>query len=182
MYSILDFDDDFEHYECDSKTRKELGQVWTPYSIIEKMMNYTPASEWQDESKIDLDPTMGAGNIVIAILYRRIVEYKQNPITALSNVYGIELDKKTLEYAQIRIQRFMKKVSDKLGYNFTDDVEWKEISKIICHNFVCSDIFKWNIEEWRKYRPDERNNIEEKKKREKLEQTAKVETDWDDFK
>ena len=85
-------------------------------------------------------------------------------------------------YAQIRIQRFMKKVSDKLGYNFTDDVEWKEISKIICHNFVCSDIFKWNIEEWRKYRPDERNNIEEKKKREKLEQTAKVETDWDDFK
>ena len=176
MYSILDFDDDFEHYECNSKTRKELGQVWTPYSIIEKMMNYTPASEWQDETKTDLDPTMGAGNIIITILYRRIVEYNQNPIIALSNVYGVELDKKTLEYAQIRIEKFMMKVQDNLHYNFTDE-DLKNINKIIMHNFVCSDIFDWKIEEWRPYTPAEKDAIEQKKKREQEEKNAKVDSD-----
>jgi len=150
--TIYDFDNDFAHYETDKQIQKELGQVWTPYNIIEKMMNMAGLvsdknSVWYDETKTNLDPTMGAGNIVISMLYRRIVECGQNPITALSNVYGVELDKKTLEYAQIRIQKFMKKVSDKLGYNFTDD-DWKEISKTICHNFVCSDIFEWDIENW----------------------------------
>ena len=158
MYSILDFDDDFEHYECNSKTRKELGQVWTPYSIIEKMMNYTPASEWQDETKTDLDPTMGAGNIVIAILYRRIVQCGQDPVVALSNVYGVELDSKTLKYARERIYKFMMAVEKKSGAKWSED-DWQKIRDIIyCKNpftnseypnFVCSDIFAWNIEKWK---------------------------------
>lgn len=179
--TIYDFDNDFAHYEVDENTQKELGQVWTPYSIIEQMMDKAGIvsdknSVWYDETKTNLDPTMGDGNIVISMLYRRIVECGQNPIVALSNVYGVELDKKTLEHAQIRIQRFMDKISDKLGYNFTDD-DWKEINKIIYHNFVCSDIFKWNLEAWRPYRPDELRNLEEKKKRERIEQNAKVESD-----
>ena len=158
MYSILDFDDDFEHYECNSKTRKELGQVWTPYSIIEKMMNYTPASEWQDETKTDLDPTMGTGNIVIAMLYRRIVQCGQDPVVALSNVYGVELDSKTLTYARERIYKFMMAVEKKSGAKWSED-DWKKIHDIIyCKNpftnseypnFVCSDIFAWNIEKWK---------------------------------
>lgn len=183
--SIYDFDNDFAHYEADENTQKKLGQVWTPYNIIVQMMDKVgtvsdKTSCWYDETDTNLDPTMGAGNIIISLLYRRIVECGQNPITALSNVYGIEYDKKTLEYAQIRIQRFMDKVSDKLGYNFTD-VEWKEISKTICHNFVCSDFFKWNVKEWRPYTQAEKDALEQKKKREKLEQTSKVETDLDFF-
>ena len=150
--NINDFDTDFANYVSDENTQKNLGQVWTPYNIIEQMMDKAGLvsdknSIWYDETKTNLDPTMGAGNIVIGMLYRRIVECGQNPITALSNVYGVELDKKTLEAAQKRIIKFMEKVSDKLNYNFTDE-NWKEICKIIYHNFVCSDIFKWNIEEW----------------------------------
>lgn len=44
-----------------------------------------------------------------------------------------------LEFSLIvlkRIAKFMK--------NFTDE----DCSKIINHNFVCSDIFKWDIENW----------------------------------
>ena len=64
--SIYDYDNDFAHYELNEKERKKLGQVWTPYSIIEKMMDKVDPSHWKDETRTQLDPTMGTGNIVIA--------------------------------------------------------------------------------------------------------------------
>ena len=131
--SIYDYDNDFAHYECDDKERSKLGQVQTPYSIIEKMMDKVEPSHWKDETKTNLDPTMGAGNIIIAMLYRRIVEYKQNPIVALKNTYGVELEPATCEYAKKRIARFMK--------NFTNE----DCSKIIEFDMLNDD--PWNIEE-----------------------------------
>ncbi len=160
--SIYDYDNDFAHYELDKDARKKLGQIWTPYSIIEQMMDMHCSikdknSDWYDETKTDLDPTMGAGNIVIAMLYRRIVECGQNPVIALSNVYGIELDSKTLLYARDRIYRFMKTVETKRGAKWSKK-DWQNIHNIIyCKNpftkdkypnFVCSDIFKWDIKNW----------------------------------
>lgn len=183
--TVYDYDNDFAHYETDQETQKSLGQIWTPFNIIEKMMDKAGSvkdknSIWYDETKTNLDPTMGAGNIVIATLYRRIVECGQNPIIALSNVYGVELDKKTLEYAQIRIEKFMMKIEDNLHYKFTNE-EWNNIRKIIANNFVCSDFFKWNFKEWRKYTKVELNAIEQKKKREQEEQNAKVDSDLSFF-
>ena len=140
--TIYDFDNDFAHYETNEEERKKLGQVWTPYYIIEQMMDKIGTvddknSDWYNENETDFDPTMGAGNIVIAILYRRIVQCGQNPVVALSNVYGVELDSKTLNYAKERIKKFMA--------HFTDE----DLTKIIEHNFVCSDIFKWDIVKWK---------------------------------
>ena len=157
--TIYDFDNDFAHYEANEETRKNLGQIWTPYNIIEQMMDKAGLvsdknSVWYDETKTNLDPTMGAGNIVIGMLYRRIVECGQNPIVALSNVYGVELDHKTLKYARERIYKFMMAVEKNLNLKFTDE-EWKKIRTIIFEkqgnkypNFVESDIFAWNLEEW----------------------------------
>ena len=134
--SIEQFDNDFATYVADKETRKKLGQVFTPYPVIEKMMDKIDKEIWINEDKTALDPTMGAGNIIIAILYRRIVENSQNPIKAISNTYGIELDPKTHEYAKERIKKFMA--------HFTNE----DLTKIIDHNFVCSDVFEWNIENW----------------------------------
>ena len=140
--TIYDYDNDFAHYETDPETQKNLGQVWTPFHIIEQMMDKIGLvsdknSDWYDENCTGLDPTMGAGNIVIAMLYRRIVQCGQDPVVALSNVYGVELDSKTLNYARERIKRFMA--------HFTNE----DLTKIIEHNFVCSDIFKWDIVNWK---------------------------------
>ena len=134
--SIEQFDNDFATYVADKETRKKLGQVFTPYPVIEKMMDKIDKEIWINEDKTALDPTMGAGNIIIAILYRRIVENNQNPIKAISNTYGIELDPKTHEYAKERIKKFMA--------HFTNE----DLTKIIDHNFVCSDVFDWDITNW----------------------------------
>ena len=141
--TIYDYDNDFAHYECDETARKKMGQVWTPYSIIEKMMDKLDNEIWKDEKKTALDPTMGAGNIIIGILYRRIVENKQDPLVALRNTYGVELDQDTLNYAKERIKKFMS--------HFTKT----NVTKIIDHNFVCSDIFEWDCENWCKKQTEE---------------------------
>lgn len=148
--TIEQYDNDFAHYECNVEERKKLGQVWTPYSVIEKMMDKIDKEIWINEDKTALDPTMGAGNIIIAILYRRIVENSQNPIKAISNTYGIELDPKTHEYAKERIKKFMA--------HFTNE----DLTKIIDHNFVCSDVFEWNITDWcpKKSSEDVKNELE----------------------
>ena len=163
--SIYDYDNDFAHYEINEKERKKLGQVWTPYSIIVKMMDKVDSSIWKDETRTTFDPTMGTGNIVIAMLYRRIVEYKQDPLKALKNTYGVELDQKTLDYAHKRIEKFMA--------HFTKSK--KKVHEIVMKNFVCSDIFKWNILEWRPKTPEEieRDEKEKKEKKKKLEQEEK---------
>ena len=172
--TIYDYDNDFAHYETDEATQKSLGQIWTPFHIIEQMMDKAGSvkdkkSVWYDETKTNLDPTMGAGNIVIAMLYRRIVQCGQDPVVALSNVYGVELDSKTLKYARERIKRFMA--------HFTNE----NLTEIINHNFVCSDIFDWNIEEWRPYTETEKYAIEQKKKRDQEEQNAKIDSDQSFF-
>ena len=141
--TIYDYDNDFAHYECDEAARKKMGQVWTPYSIIEKMMDKLDNEIWKDEKKTALDPTMGAGNIIIGILYRRIVENKQDPIVALKNTYGVELDQDTLNYSKERIKKFMS--------HFTKT----DVTNIIDHNFVCSDIFEWDCENWCKKQTEE---------------------------
>lgn len=162
--TIYDYDDDFAHYELNEKERKKLGQVWTPYSIIEKMLDKVEPSHWKDETTTQFDPTMGTGNIVIVMLYRRIVEYGQDPLKALKNTYGVELDQKTLDYAHKRIEKFMA--------HFTKS---KKVHEIVQHNFVCSDIFKWNILDWRPKTPEEieRDEKEKKEKKKKLEQEEK---------
>ena len=148
--NINDFDTDFATYVSDKATRKKLGQVFTPYPVIEKMMDKIDKEIWINEDKTALDPTMGAGNIIIAILYRRIVENNQNPIKAISNTYGIELDPKTHEYAKERIKKFMA--------HFTKE----DLTKIIDHNFVCSDVFEWNITDWcpKKSSEDVKNELD----------------------
>ena len=141
--TIYDYDNDFATYVSDKETQKKLGQVFTPYSIIEKMMDKLDNEIWKDEKKTALDPTMGAGNIIIGILYRRIVENKQDPLVALRNTYGVELDQDTLNYAKDRIKKFM--------HHFTKT----NVTKIIDHNFVCSDIFEWDCENWCKKQTEE---------------------------
>ena len=148
--TIEQYDNDFSTYVADADTRKKLGMVFTPYSVIEKMMDKIDKEIWINEDKTALDPTMGAGNIIIAILYRRIVENNQNPIKAISNTYGIELDQKTHEYAKERIKKFMA--------HFTNE----DLTKIIDHNFVCSDVFEWNITDWcsKKSSEDVKNELD----------------------
>ena len=154
--SIYDYDNDFATYDLDVKARKALGQVWTPYELCCRLMDKAGTEVWTDCSKTLLEPTMGSGNIVISMLYRRIVEYKCDPVAAISTICGIEMDPATYNHCVERIKAFLK--------HFCDESDMVYVERYIERNFVCSDLFKWNIPEWRPY-TDEELQAETKKKR-----------------
>ena len=134
------------------KSRRKSGissqEFFTPYSIVKKMCDKIPESDWADPDKIFLEPSMGNGQFILMILFRRIHEYGIPWQKALENVFGIELMPDNVIEARQRVHELLR--------NIAPDYSPKVANQIMDKNFVCSDFFKWDFENW--------CPIEEKKK------------------
>lgn len=137
------------------RTREEIkkfGQVFTPDCIIQRMMDMvSDQSKWSDPSATFLDPCMGTGNIILAMMCRRL----NNGVSiedVVKTTYGVELMQYNVDLCRARI-------SELIGTHEYDD--------IIKHNIVCCDFFKWNFEEWREKTAEELEIEEQIKKQEK---------------
>ena len=127
--------------------RKNFGAVWTTPEIISQMMAKASDDVWEDPTKTCLDPTCGTGNIVVSMLLNKLY-HGVSPYMAVKNVYGIELQKKNVEICRNRICAIV----------------GEKYRKIVEHNIVCSDLFLWNIEEWRPYTKKELRELAKKDK------------------
>ena len=127
--------------------RKNFGAVWTSPEIISQMMAKASDDVWEDPTKTCLDPTCGTGNIVVSMLLNKLY-HGVSPDMAVKNVYGIELQKKNVEICRNRICAIV----------------GEKYRKIVEHNIVCSDLFLWNIEEWRPYTKKELRELAKKDK------------------
>lgn len=127
--------------------RKNFGAVWTPPEIISRMMSMASDEVWSDPTKTCLDPTCGTGNIVVSMLINKLYHGVSTEM-AVKNVYGIELQKKNVEICRNRICAIV----------------GEKYRKIVEHNIVCSDLFLWNIEEWRPYTKKELRELAKKDK------------------
>ena len=156
MIDIQKFIDNYISPNSDTrlKRRKKTQEFYTPYSIIKKMIDKIEPEIWADPTKTFLDPAMGNGNIILGILYRRIVEYGIDWKTALETCYGVELMQDNVYETHARVI----KLFDALGIDYDEDVAMD----IMLKNLVCSDFFKWNFEEWRLYTDDELKKLKKK--------------------
>jgi len=128
------FSTEEDNVERDRDRVKKNGEVFTPSSIVEKMMDMvSDESVWSDPAKKFIDPTCGNGNILIGILRRRLAN-GVSPKDAVSTLYGIELMEDNVILAR-------KRIAEEIGTHEYDD--------IIEHNIVCSDFFKWDLENWK---------------------------------
>ena len=148
-FNIQKFIDNYTSSNSDTrlKRRKKTGEFYTPYSIIKKMIDKIEPEMWANPDRTFLEPSFGDGNLIIAILYRRIVEHGIDWKTALETCYGVELMQDNVDETKERIIDLF----DKLNIEYDKDVAYE----IMNRNLVCSDFFKWNFEEWRPYREDE---------------------------
>ena len=143
---------DIDYATDKRKARRKGGkqstqEFFSPYSIVKRMADKIHDEDWQNPSKTFLDPCCGNGNLIIAILYRRIVEHGIDWKTALENCYGVELMQDNVDETKERIIDLL----NKLSIEYDKDVAYE----IMNRNIVCSDFFKWNFEEWRPYTEDE---------------------------
>lgn len=114
------------------------GEVFTPKALVEKMMDKIPTEKWKDPEATFLEPTFGSGNMLICMLERRI-ESGVEPIQAVKTLYGVELMQDNVDLCKDRIREVLRANKIKID---------KKVNDIIDHNFVCSDFFKWDFENW----------------------------------
>ena len=128
------------------------GEVFTPRSLVEKMMDKIPEEKWKDPNSVWLEPTFGSGNMLICMLERRIASGVE-PVQAVKTLYGVELMQDNVDLCKDRIREVLRANKVKID---------KKVNDIIDHNFVCSDFFKWDFENWRsKEEAVEANGLEE---------------------
>lgn len=128
------------------------GEVFTPKSLVEKMMDKIPEEKWKDPNSVWLEPTFGSGNMLICMLERRIASGVE-PVQAVKTLYGVELMQDNVDLCKDRIREVLRANKVKID---------KKVNDIIDHNFVCSDFFKWDFENWRsKEEAVETNGLEE---------------------
>ena len=114
------------------------GEVFTPRSLVEKMMNKIPEEKWKDPNSVWLEPTFGTGHPLTCMLARRIAQGDQ-PTQAVKTLYGVELMQDNVDLCKDRIREVLRANKVKID---------KKVNDIIDHNFVCSDFFKWDFENW----------------------------------
>ena len=122
------------------KTGKKTNEFFTPYSIVKRMCDKIPDSDWSDPTKTFLESSFGSGQFVVYIVWNRI-QHGIDWQTALKTLYGVELQAdNVLERHDRVIDLFTK-----LGIEFDE----RTARKIMKKNLVCSDFFKWDFENWK---------------------------------
>lgn len=114
------------------------GEVFTPSVLVKRLLDKIPEEKWKDPNATFLEPCCGNGQIVIGMLERRISS-GVSPIIALQTLFGVELMQDNIDLCKARIRDVLRANKVKIT---------KKVNEIIDHNFVCSDFFKWDFENW----------------------------------
>ena len=123
-----------------NKQQKGTQEFFTPYSIVKRMCDKIPDSDWEDPTKTFLESSFGNGQFVVYIVWNRI-QHGIDWQTALKTLYGVELMADNVLECHDRVIDLLTKL----------DIEFDERTarKIMKKNLVCSDFFKWDFEHWR---------------------------------
>ena len=121
------------------KTGVSTNEFFTPYSIIMKMCDKVPESDWADPEKTFCEPCFGNGQFILAIIYKRLMA-GVDLMTTLKTLFGVELMEDNVQETKDRILNMLDKM----------EIEYHRpsVMKILNKNLVCSDFFKWDFENW----------------------------------
>ena len=138
---FLNLDD----YATETRVSRRKGagstqEFFTPYSIVKRMCDKIPESDWNHPLKTFCEPCFGNGQFVIYIIYNRII-HGINWRTALETCYGVELMQDNVDECKDRIIDLL----NTLGIAFNE----KTARDIMDKNLVCSNFFDWDFENWR---------------------------------
>ena len=122
----------------DKERIKKNGEVFTPKNLVEQLISKIDDSKWKDPNATFLEPCCGNGQIVIGMLEKRIASGVK-PVQALKTLFGVELMQDNVDICKDRIRDVLRSNKVKIT---------EKINEIIDHNFVCSDFFKWDFENW----------------------------------
>lgn len=112
-----------------SKERvKELGEVFTPATLVSEMLDKLPPECWLPE-KTFLEPSCGTGNFLVQILQRKL-DAGHPPLVALSTIYGVDIMQDNIDESKKRILELLVSSGEVLDYRHERVLD----ANIICGN------------------------------------------------
>ncbi len=129
------------------KERHSITQEdFTPSEIVDILLQ-EQEDLFTDFSKTFCDPCIGIGFIYLEILKRRLEHCKTTDdiLNAVSTMYGTELMEDNVDECKKNILFEILKFTSSHNLDINDI----EIMKILNHNIVCTDTFKWDYENWK---------------------------------
>ena len=129
------------------KERHSITQEdFTPPEIVDILLQ-EQEDLFTDFSKTFCDPCIGIGFIYLEILKRRLEHCKNTDdiLKAVSTMYGTELMEDNVDECKKNILFEILKFTSSHNLDINDG----EIMKILNHNIVCTDTFKWDYENWK---------------------------------
>ncbi len=157
MSNILNLNQLFHR---NKKRIKDLGEVFTPESYVEDMLDLLSKDKreiWSDEQLTFFEPCCGHGNIVISIYKRRLeaiykkslAEFNEKApyytiANAINTLWAIDIDRKNVENCRTRVLAVsLDFLREKIGSK-SDSILFTKKKDFIAH--LISAI-KWHIDE-----------------------------------
>ena len=119
---------------------RDLGEVFTPKSIVLLMLKRLPEEFWKDPAKTLIDPSCGTGNFLVIIIALKI-KMGSTPLQALSTTYGIDIAQDNIDECKERMLLSAEKYSGLIR-----EQSWIDV---VNHNVICGDGLK--RETWEKF-------------------------------
>lgn len=124
---------------------KKFAEVYTPKAIVDKMLDLVDKNNDDDmfvPEKTYMEPACGNGNFLIEILRRKLERCndKNDYITALTSIYGVDIQADNIEECKQRLLKAVdKKVPKRMARKILD-------SNIVVGNFLDGDrlfLYEW---------------------------------------
>jgi len=84
------------------KQNPSKGEVFTPKSLVNEMLDKIPVGVWENPKSTFCDLSMGKGTFLVEIVNRLVDIYKYNEEDAKSRVFGYEIRVKYVNYLRRR--------------------------------------------------------------------------------
>jgi type I restriction-modification system DNA methylase subunit len=119
---------------------RDKGEIFTPKSIVLRMLKCLSEEFWKDYTKTLIDPSCGTGNFLIMIIAIKI-KMGSTSEQALSTTYGIDIAQDNIDECKERMLLSAEKYS-----GLSREQSWIDI---VNHNVICGDGLK--RETWEKF-------------------------------
>ena len=108
-----------------SKERKdELGEVFTPPELVEKMLDNLSQDSWTDPTKTFLEPSCGNGNFLVALKERLMKHDSERNV--LQRLHGVDIMQDNIDETKDRLD---------------PDKKYRDILDV---NIVCADGLRYH--------------------------------------
>jgi hypothetical protein len=142
---------------------KQRGEVFTPTTLVNEMLDKLPPSLFSNHNKTFLDNSCGNGQFLIEVLRRKMANGMSH-LDALFTIYGIEIDEANAEECRVRLlmgrdDPLLRAVVNRniiCGDALNKDVKrfnWKHVGYYWHKAISLEDLRKLSADELMRYKP-----------------------------